>query len=425
MRLLYFDCIAGISGDMALGALVDAGADGDGIRERLTALPIEPFELTFERVETGGIGAMRAAVDTADSAVIRTYSSIRQVLDAADLPEDARTLAQRIFRRLAEAEARVHRKEVELVTFHEVGAVDSIVDIVGVALALTELGADRVFSSAVPTGMGLARVDHGMLPIPAPAVVELLRGAPVYSRGVPVELTTPTGAAILASTAEGYGDLPSMRIEGSGYGAGNRRLDFPNVLRVLIGEATPEPRRGGGHGSDAGGSPDGHVVLATNVDDLSPELAAHALDRLLEAGAQDAWLTPIVMKKGRAAVTISVLCARPRAEALRRILFRETGTLGIRTTAVDKLELERGSVSVDSEGGTVRVKYGLLDGEIVGIAPEYEDCARAAEAAAVPLKTIYEAALRAARDALSAGLPSEPSSPGSRGPDTRGPDAPG
>ncbi|MEX2275018.1 MAG: nickel pincer cofactor biosynthesis protein LarC [Actinomycetota bacterium] len=406
MRLLFFDCIAGISGDMALGALVDAGASPDAIREPLAALPIEPFELTLEDVEIDGIGATRASIDTPASEVIRTYASIRQVLDAADLPENARTLAQRIFRRLAEAEARIHRKEVEFVTFHEVGAVDSIVDIVGVALALTDLRADRIFSSAVPTGMGLARVDHGMMPIPAPAVVELLRGAPLYSRGVPVELTTPTGAAILAATVEGYGEIPAMRIEASGYGAGTRRLDFPNVLRVLVGEEVSSRER-----PPSAERPDGgDVVLATNVDDLTPELSAHTIGQLLEAGAQDAWITPIVMKKGRPAVTISALCSSERADAVRRVLFRETGTLGIRTSPVDKWALDRRSVDVETAGGTVRVKVGTLEGEVVSVSPEYEDVARAAAVSGIPARALAADAVVRARDALHQTAPAGESS---------------
>ncbi|MEX1100885.1 MAG: nickel pincer cofactor biosynthesis protein LarC [Actinomycetota bacterium] len=414
MRLLYFDCIAGISGDMALGALVDAGADGDTIRDRLNALPIEPFELSFEQVEADGIGATRAIVETPASEVIRTYASIRQVLDAADLPEPARALAQRIFRRLAEAEARVHNKEVELVTFHEVGAVDSIVDIVGVALALTDLGADRIFSSAVPTGMGLVRVDHGMLPIPAPAVVELLRGVPLYSRGVPVELTTPTGAAILAATVEGYGDLPSMRVDASGYGAGTRQLDFPNVLRVLLGEEATGAGARHGHGI-AGPGRSREVVLETNVDDLSPELIAATVESALGAGAQDAWCTPIVMKKGRAAVTVSVLCSSELEEDLTRLLFLETGTLGVRSTPVDKRVLERRSIEVATSAGTVRVKIGVLDGRVVRTAPEYDDVARVAREGGVPARQIHDEAMRLASEAL--GDDSAGPGPGNGSPD--------
>ncbi len=395
MRIAYFDCIAGISGDMALGALLQAGADVGEVRDRLAALPIEPFDLSVEEVDASGIRALRVSVKAGSAGVIRTYASIRSMLDAADLPEPARRTAQRIFRRLAEAEAAVHRKEVDLVTFHEVGAVDSIVDIVGTSLALASLGVERVFASAVPTGLGMTRTEHGAMPIPAPAVVELLRGAPLYSRGVPVELVTPTGAAILAALVEGYGELPPMRIGSVGYGAGTHRLDFPDVLRVLVGE---EERGASGPRPTLPATEE--VVLETNVDDLSPELAGYAVERLLAAGAQDAWVTPIVMKKGRPAVTISVLCSPERAEALARVLFRETGTLGVRAVPVSKRALERTQLEVETRHGRVAVKVGYLEGRPVVVAPEYEDCARRARDAGVPAREVYEEAVRLARARL-------------------------
>jgi uncharacterized protein (TIGR00299 family) protein len=394
VRLLYFDCIAGISGDMALGALVDAGVDGEELRATLGTLPLEPFGVEFEVVDSGGIGATRAIVSCEDVGIIRTYASIRALLDETKLPDDARHLAQRIFHRLAEAEARVHRKEIETVTFHEVGAVDSIVDIVGTALALTMLGVERVFASPVPTGMGMTKTEHGLMPIPAPAVVELLRGVPMHSKGVPTELVTPTGAAILATVVEGYGDLPPMRTDAVGYGAGTHVLGFPNVLRVLVGDDA----------ADTSGEPEGsptEVVLETNVDDLSPELQSYAIERLLDAGAQDAWVTPIVMKKGRAAVTISVLCSSQRADELRRVLFRETGTLGVRTAAVQKRALERETIEVLTAAGVVHVKIGRLAGEAITVAPEFEDCARAAREAGIPARDVFEQAIRKAREELA------------------------
>jgi hypothetical protein len=238
MRVAYFDCIAGISGDMALAALIDAGADFDELRAHLAKLPLEPFDLNVEEVEQHGIRAMRVNVRAAAAGVIRTYAGIRALLDVAALPEAASTIAHRILRRLAEAEARVHRKDVEAVTFHEADAVETLVDVVGTALALSMLGVERVHASAVPTGLGMTRTDHGIMPVPSPTVVELLRGAPLYSKGVSAELTTATGAAILAGTAEGYGELPPLRVDAVGYGAGSHRLDFPDVLRVLIGEGT-------------------------------------------------------------------------------------------------------------------------------------------------------------------------------------------
>ncbi len=302
MRILYFDCIAGISGDMALGALIQAGADADAIRGHLASLPVEPFEFLVDEVETHGIHAVKVTVRAERSGVVRTYANIRSMLDGADLPEGARSIAQRIFRRLAEAEAVVHHRDIEQVAFHEVGAVDSIVDIVGTALALDQLGVERVFASPVPTGMGMTKTEHGMMPIPAPAVVELLRGAPLFSRNTPFELVTPTGAAILASLVEGYGGLPTTRTGAIGYGAGTPRQDFPNVLRVLIGDGDPTGSPSSEGPAEAGVSDE--VLLETNVDDLNPELYTHVLERLFEAGAQDAWLTPIVMKKGRPAVTV-------------------------------------------------------------------------------------------------------------------------
>jgi pyridinium-3,5-bisthiocarboxylic acid mononucleotide nickel chelatase len=395
MRVAYFDCIAGISGDMTLGALIDAGADFDAIREELAKLPLEPFDLELEDAETAGFHGRRIVVRPSEGSVIRTYASIRTLLLGAGLPPAASALAQRIFRRLAEAEATVHRKEVDLVTFHEIGAVDSIVDITGSALALTMLGVDRVFASAIPTGMGMTRTEHGAMPIPAPAVVELLRGAPLFSRGIPFELVTPTGAAILAATVEGYGDIPAMRIASVGYGAGSHDIGSPNLLRLLIGEevagrAAPDT----GDAPAAGGTTE--LVLETNVDDLSPEVIAFVLEELIAAGAQDAWLVPIVMKKGRPAVTISVLCSAERADALRRLLFRQTGTLGVRATPVVKTALERSSTKVETRFGAVAVKLGMLDGRAVSLSPEYEDCARVAREAGVPLKDVYDEALRLA-----------------------------
>jgi hypothetical protein len=313
------------------------------------------------------------------------------------MPLDAKAMAQRIFRRLAEAEAMVHRRDLDQVTFHEVGAVDSIVDIVGTALALASLKVDRVFASAIPTGMGMVKTEHGLLPIPAPAVMELLRGAPMYSRNVSIELVTPTGAAILAALVEGFGELPNMRVEHVGYGAGSARLDFPNVVRVVVGEAERDTV------SPADETPLGtELVLETNVDDLNPELYSYVLERLFAAGAQDAWLTPIVMKKGRPAVTISVLVSPSRQEAVRQVLFREAGTLGIRASIVDKQMLEREWVEVTTQHGSVRVKIGRLEGNAVTVAPEFEDCVKVAREAGVPARDVYEEATRLAREAIDA-----------------------
>jgi pyridinium-3,5-bisthiocarboxylic acid mononucleotide nickel chelatase len=265
---------------------------------------------------------------------------------------------------------------------------------------LTQLRIERIFASPVPTGLGMVRTQHGSMPIPAPAVVELLRGAPLFSRGVPMELVTPTGAAILAATVEGFGDLPMMRPDAVGYGAGATRADFPNVLRVIVGEEDASRRAAPTPAPDASETST-EVVLETNVDDLAPEIAAYALERLLDAGAQDAWLTPIVMKKGRAALTVSVLCGHDREDELREVLFRETGTLGIRSTTVHKRSLPREHVTVATAHGSVRVKVGSLADTPTSVAPEFDDCARVAREAGVPLREIYEQASRLAREELT------------------------
>jgi uncharacterized protein (TIGR00299 family) protein len=412
MRVLYFDCIAGISGDMALGALIDAGADVKEIKRGLASLPVDAFTIDIGETESQGLRATRVNVETASAGVIRTYASIRALLDEAELPEDARRVAQRVFRRLAEAEALVHRKEVDTVTFHEVGAVDSIVDVTGTALALTTLGVERAFSSAVPTGMGMTRSEHGAMPIPAPAVVELLRGAPLYSKGVAAELVTPTGAAILSALVEGYGELPPMRVGAVGYGAGSHQLDFPNVLRVIIGDDENVPERilrsvdvpnrqlSEGPGLEPGPEPSGELVLETNVDDLEPELYEFVIERLLAAGAQDAWLTPIVMKKSRPAVTVSVLCSRELEQEMRRILFRETGTLGVRTTPVAKTALAREILKVETSYGPVAVKVGTLEDGGVTLSPEFEDCARLAREFGVPAREVHQEAVRRGREEI-------------------------
>jgi pyridinium-3,5-bisthiocarboxylic acid mononucleotide nickel chelatase len=240
MRLAYFDCIAGISGDSALAALIDAGVDLAELRGHLSTLPLEPFELEIDEVDEHGIRAIRLGVHTSGAAgVIRTYASVRALLDASDLPTAAAQLAHRILRRYADAEARVQRRDLENVTFHAVAGLDTIVVVTGAALGLTMLGVERVFASAVPTGLGMMRTEHGAMPIPSPTVVELLRGAPLYSRGVTAELTNAAGAAVLAATVEGYGEIPALRVETAGYGAGQARLDFPNVTRVLVGLEEP------------------------------------------------------------------------------------------------------------------------------------------------------------------------------------------
>lgn len=402
--LAFFDCFAGIAGDMVLGALIDAGASPDALRTGLRGLPIGRFDLAVEAVERGGLAATLVRVHAPPSPVVRTWAYLRGALLESELTPPVRDRALATFAALAEAEGRVHRKPPDQVHFHEVGAVDAVVDVVGSALLLEALGVEEAWASPVATGTGRVRSEHGTLPVPVPAVLELLRDAPLYSGGVAAELTTPTGAAILATTVRGFGSMPAMRVRRIGYGAGTRQHDeLPNVLRVVLGVAS----------ADASELGDGGLVLEANIDDMTPELAPWVLERLLAAGAADVWYTPIHMKKGRPGLTLSVLCPPGRDAAVRSVLWRETSTLGVRGVPVRKWMLERRFIEVRVADGSVRVKLGLDAGHIVNVAPEYEDCARLATASGVPLKDVLARAQAAAIEALDRGdaSSSEPGRP--------------
>ena len=387
----YLDCFAGAAGDMVVGALLDAGASAEALRTGLAALPIDPFELEIAAVARGGIGATRVTVRPPPGGAGRTWAEVRGILTAAPLGERVRSRALAIFARLAQAEGRVHRVPPELVHFHEVGAVDAMVDVVGAALLLEDLAVEEVWASPVATGSGRVRGEHGVLPVPAPAVLELLRGAPLHAGGVQAELTTPTGAAILAASAGRYGEMPPLRVARVGYGAGAREhRELPNLLRVVLGERLE---------GDAGEG-DGGLVLEANIDDMTPELAPWVVERLLGAGAADVWLTPVHMKKGRPGIVLSVLCTPGSDAAIREVLWRETSTLGVRGLPVRKWMLERRMIEVDLEGGKARVKLGLDRGRVVNVAPEFADCARLAEQTGQPLKEVMARAQAAAMAAL-------------------------
>lgn len=390
--IAYLDCFSGIAGDMMLAALLDAGVPLEIVEQPLSKLPLNGFELEVARVEKHGIAATQVKVRGENTGVLRNYFSVRGLLENADVSPRARDIALEVYRRLAEAEAAVHGTDVGHVPFHELGAADTIVDVLGAAVGLDHLGIDHVYASAVATGMGMMRTEHGMMPIPAPAVVELLKNAPVYSRGIPYELVTPTGAAILAATVEHYGDIPPMRIARAGYGAGTRELEIPNLLRIMIGESAAEEDLFG---------PVPAVLLETNIDDMNPELYEYVIERLFAAGAQDAWITPIVMKRGRPAVTLTVLVGPREERACRDVLFAETTTLGMRRRTTEKWTLPRETVTVEVSGGTVNVKIARGAESVLGVYPEYSDCARVARDSERPLKEIYAEAARLAREAIA------------------------
>jgi pyridinium-3,5-bisthiocarboxylic acid mononucleotide nickel chelatase len=298
MRLAYFDCFSGLSGDMALAALIHAGADLGSVRSILHTFPMDDFEIEVEEVELRGVTSLRVEVVSSPQSIIRTYSSIRSLLDEADLSPYARRIAQRAYQRLAESAAIVHGKDPELVTFHEFGAMDCLVDLVGCAIALDQLGVERVFSSPVPTGFGMVRTEHGMMPVPSPVVMELLRGVPAYSRGIPAELVTPTGAAFLSAVSEGYGNMPLMRTERLGYGAGVLRLDFPNVVRVAIGEEQAAGLTARSWTSLSDLMLEGEVLIQATLRDADADRPESLLVRLADAGAVDAWFAHVEGRAG-------------------------------------------------------------------------------------------------------------------------------
>jgi len=388
MKIAYLDCLSGISGDMTLGALVDAGVDLARLNAAIESLGLPGCRLLAREVKKRGFRATQVTVEHRHEHVHRHLSHILGMIDAGALTARQKDLARRVFTRLAEAEARVHGTTVEEVHFHEVGAADSIADIVGAAVGWDLLGVDRVVASPVPTGTGTVKIAHGMCSIPAPATAELLKGAPLAQSSVPQELTTPTGAAIVTTLAQAFGPLPSMTIDRIGYGAGERDLqEQPNVLRLLVGQATEaEPADGR--------TADQVWVLETNLDDISGELVGYCTTRLWEAGALDVYATGVQMKKNRPGVKLSVLCRADEVDAIEAILFEETTTLGVRRWPVSRHVLVRRAHRVETPWGPVEGKLGLGRGG-PRFAPEFESCRRAAQQHGVPLRVVYEAAEKA------------------------------
>jgi uncharacterized protein (TIGR00299 family) protein len=372
MKICYLDAFSGISGDMLVGALVDAGAPAETVAEALGALGTGAA-FQFEKTRRCGIGATKFHVTGGDHHSHRHLSHILDMIGGASLPPRVKQNASAVFRRLGEAEARVHQVPVEKVHFHEVGAVDSICDIVGACLGIELLGVEEIHCSALNLGSGTAKMAHGILPVPAPATAALVEGKPVYARGPEVELTTPTGAAIATTLAARFGAMPAMRITASGYGAGGHDFpEQPNVLRVLVGEKT-----GASEATTV-------AVIEAHIDDSSPEVLGYVLERLIEAGALDAALAPLTMKKGRPGVLLRVIARTEDQEALAQFVFAETSTLGLRIYQAERRVEERHTVEVETPHGKVRVKVSGFG----HYAPEYEDCRRLAIETRTPLRDI-------------------------------------
>jgi uncharacterized protein (TIGR00299 family) protein len=382
MKTLYFDCFAGASGDMILGAMVAAGVEPAYLREQLSLLPVSGFDVSFETVNRSGLSATYARVDTAHEHKHRHLSDIKQIIEASALSDSVKQRAVQIFTRLAEAEARVHNEPVDHVHFHEVGALDAIVDVVGAAICFDALQIDRFICSPIHVGSGMVKMAHGKFPVPPPAVTELLKGVPFYATEIKGELLTPTGAAIITTVCVEYGPIPRMITEKSGFGAGTREYqDFPNVLRVLIGET-----------EDAGATDERLWMIETNLDDASPQIIGYVMDRVLESGALDCFFTSVQMKKNRPGVLLSVLCRAGEKETVMKLLFTETTTLGVRSYEVTRRALQRSVVRVETPYGPIDVKVAHLEGRVVNEMPEFEQCRQAAANANVPLKIVEEAA---------------------------------
>jgi len=381
MKTIYFDCFAGASGDMILGAMVAAGVNPDVLAEQLKLLNVEGFNVHFKQVTRAGLGATYAVVETAHEHKHRHLADILKIIDNSALSANVKKRASQIFTRLAEAEARVHNEPIEKVHFHEVGALDAIVDVTGAAICFELLGIERFISSPIHVGNGFVQMEHGQFPVPPPAVAELLKGVPFYSTEIKGELLTPTGAAIITTVSERYGSMPNMESSTVAYGAGTREYDnFPNVLRIFIGETrSDEPHA------------ERLLMIETNIDDQSPQVLGHVMDQAFELGALDCYFTPVQMKKNRPGILLSILCEQHLKNQLMQLLFKETTTLGVRTSEVERRALERTTVRVETPYGPIDVKVARLNGQVVNEMPEFEQCRRAAKEAGVPLKRVEEA----------------------------------
>ncbi|HVO67252.1 MAG TPA: nickel pincer cofactor biosynthesis protein LarC [Syntrophales bacterium] len=391
MRIAYFDCFSGISGNMILGALIDAGLDFHQLKLELGKLKISGYTLKVYKTTRKGISGTMFTVNTEEDHVERHLRDIEEIIDHSDLGDDIKSSSKAIFNELAHVEAKIHNSDPGKVHFHEIGGLDSIIDIVGSLIGMKLLGIEAVYASKIPVETGFVECDHGILPLPAPATLELLKGIPVYASGMEKELVTPTGIAILKNIAKSFGTIPNMKVNHIGYGAGSRNLKIPNLLRVWLGEA-----------SEKGEYEEDEVILVeTNLDNMNPEFIGYASEKLLERGALDVFMTPIFMKKNRPGTLLSVLITPDKLEEIISIVFAETTSLGIRFQRLKRRKLLRELVAVETPLGSVRVKVSRTGREIKNISPEYDDCKEIAIKQGISLRKVYEEVKAAARKILS------------------------
>ena len=383
LRAIYFDCFSGVSGDMILGALIDLGVNPAVIRKALKTLDLKGYKFKTSSIQRGLIAGTKAQVivDTSSRPVVRKFSDIKIMISGSGLSSNAKKNSLAIFKRIAQVESIIHKIPVEKIHFHEVGAVDSIIDVVGGVVALEALQVDKIYCSALNVGEGFVECDHGCLPVPAPATLKLLKGIPSYSNGIKRELTTPTGAAMLGYFVDSFGSLPSMKILGDGYGAGDHVIpEIPNLLRVVLGEMSAEYE-------------ENLILIESNIDDMNPEFFEGVMESLFKAGALDVYLTPIIMKKSRPAHKISVLTTQNNRQSLSEIILHETTSFGVRFHSVGRTILDREIKTVKTKWGLVKVKIGQLKGQVIHVSPEYESCKSIASKRKASIREVYDQAM--------------------------------
>ena len=387
MKVAYFDCFSGISGDMTVGALLDAGLKIETLEKELKKLGLSGYQLEVKRVVKKGISATQFKVKIKEEGVERRFKDILTILEKSKLDEEIKKETKKIFFNIAQAESKIHQKDIDKIHFHEIGGLDSIIDITSAVIGIKTLGIEEIHSSALPVGKGFVKCAHGVIPVPAPATLELLKNIPTYSGGIESEMITPTGAAIISTLAKSFGERPLMKIERIGYGAGEKEFTIPNLLRVSIGEKIlKDENLKDGYVSDEA------VLIETNIDDMNPEFYDYIMEKLLSQGALDVFLTPIQMKKNRPAHMLSIILYEQNLKEILEVLFSESTTLGVRVREVKRLRLGQQNFIAETKYGKIRVKVGIFKGKIKNIAPEYEDCKKIAKLHKVPLKEVYEEA---------------------------------
>ena len=393
MKIAYFDCFSGASGDMILGALMDAGLPLEVLKNELAKLDLDHYDLQVEKVEKRGLGGSQANVLINDHHHHhhRHLHHIEEIIGQSNLSDPVKNQSLTIFRRLAEAEAKVHRTTIEAIHFHEVGAMDAIIDVVGAVAGLAALGIEKIYCSALHVGTGTVECAHGTLPVPAPATAELIQGKPVYSTGVEGELLTPTGAAILTTLSSDFGPMPAMKLEKVGYGAGNSELSIPNLLRIAIGDADEELM---------GLESERVAVVETSIDDMNPQVYDYLMEKMLQMGVMDVFLVPLHMKKNRPGTLLTVLCGMEMVNRIADFLITETTTIGLRWRIDNRLKIRREIKSVKTLYGDIRFKVAKNGNRTVNVSPEYDDCKRVAMEKNVPLKIVLEAVRSTAAETI-------------------------